>query len=90
MEKITKLIGSLALFLGIAATALTVIFLIKPIAFSIFLAILCGLFGFISSSAYVMLNLRYQVTDKKLTPGLMGLFLSSAPVLYIIILKATH
>jgi H+/Cl- antiporter ClcA len=90
MEKTTKLIGHLALILGIASASLTGFFLLKPIPFAIFLAILCGLFGFITSSAYVMLNLRYQVNEKKLTPGLLGLFLSSAPVVYILLIKALH
>ncbi len=90
MEKITQTIGALALFLGTVAAAMTGFYLIKTIPFAIIVALMCGLLGFISSSAYVMLNLRYRVSEKKITPGLIGLFLSSAPVIFILVINAMH
>ena len=90
MEKLTLLVGRLALALGIVAASCTFFFLIKPISICIIVALFCGLLGFMSSSAYVILNLRFRVNMSKVTPGMIGLFLSSAPVIYILILNALH
>jgi hypothetical protein len=90
MEKLTRLIGNLALILGIIAASLTLFFLIKPIPVCLIIALMTGLFGFISSSVYVMLNLRYVVSVKKINPGLVSMFLSSAPVILVLISNALH
>jgi hypothetical protein len=90
MEKLTLTVGRIALFLGGAAALLTAFSLIKPFFLVVLLALFSGLLGFMTSSVYIILNLRFQVNTRKMTPGLIGLFLSSLPVLYILILKATH
>ncbi|HEV7231129.1 MAG TPA: hypothetical protein VGO45_07370 [Bacteroidia bacterium] len=88
MEKLTRLIGNLSLALGIIAASLTGFFLIKPIPVCLIVALMTGLFGFISSSIYVMLNLRYMVSVKKINPGIISMFLSSAPVILVLISNA--
>lgn len=90
MEKITRIVGSISLVSGSLAALMTAFYLISHIPFGIILGIFCGLMGFMSSSAYVILNLKYQVNTHKLTPGLIGMMLSTFPVIYILIFNAMH
>lgn len=90
MEKKLNIIGIVSITLGIIAALLC----ITPIAFAVFYAILAGFLGMIFSSVYVYIDTKNEINSKKLTPGLIGMFLSSIPILFmlaiIIISKMNH
>jgi uncharacterized membrane protein YdbT with pleckstrin-like domain len=90
MEKFTRILGTTAVVIGSLSAVLTTLFLLKPTRFFVFSALFCGLLGFISSNIYIFMNLRYRVNEKKVTPGTLGILLSSAPVLLILIIKVIH
>ncbi|MCW3085625.1 MAG: hypothetical protein JWP12_2991 [Bacteroidetes bacterium] len=86
MEAKLKYIGYASLTLGFLAA------LLCPLA--IFWGILTGFFGMIVSSIYIFIDTKNEINTKKLTPGVIGLLLSSVPVLFmlaiIIIVKINH
>lgn len=90
MEKLTRTVGNICLFLGFTAAFCTILFLIKPVPVCIIVALFCGLMGFIASSVYIVMNTRFAVNDKKIHPGILGLLMSSVPVIFILILNAMH
>jgi len=90
MEKTTRIVGSLAIAIGLFSTTLTSLFLIKPLRLFVFAAILTGLAGFICSNIYIFLNLRYRVSEKRMTPGMWGILFSSAPIVLILVTKLMH
>ena len=88
MNQSTKLkyIGYASVTLGIIAA------LLCPIA--IFFGIIAGFFGMIVSTIYIFIDTKNEINTKKLTPGVIGMLLSSVPVLFmltlIIISKINH
>jgi hypothetical protein len=90
MEKFTRLAGLAALLLGLIAAALTGLYLASPVTIFMFIALICGMLGFLTSCAYIILNQRYPVSVHIITPGMVGLILSSAPVIYILIMNIIH
>ncbi len=79
MEKKLKIIGGFSLTFGSIAALLCII------PFGVFYAILAGFFGMICSSIYIFIDTRNEINTKKITPGVIGLILSSIPVLLILI-----
>jgi hypothetical protein len=90
MEKITRILGTCSIIIGVLAATTTLLFLVKPIRFFLFAAMLSGLIGFLASNIYIFLNLRYKVSEKKVTPGTLGILLCSVPIIMILVVKALH
>lgn len=80
MEKRLKIIGYISLTLGVLAALLC----ITPVAFGVFYAMLAGFLGLIASSIYIFIDTRNEINTKKITPGVIGMMLSSIPVLFMV------
>ena len=79
MIRTLKVLGVVSVGFGTIATLLCFF----PLG--IFFAILSGFFGMLFSTAYIFIDFRYQISTKKITPGLIGIALSSVPILLIMI-----
>lgn len=79
MQKTVRLLGIISMVFGIASALLCLI----P-GKGILFAVLVGFFGMLASNIYIFLNTRHQINKKTFTPGLIGLLLSSTPVLFIL------
>lgn len=64
---------------GLAATLLSL-----PYFSGLFMALALSFIGMICSSIYVYLDTKYEINTKKITPGIIGMLLSSVPVLMIL------
>jgi len=78
MEKKLKIIGIISICLGLVATALCII------PWGIFFAILAGFLGLIVSTIYIYLDTKNQINSKRFTAGIIGMILSSTPILFMI------
>lgn len=81
MQQRLKTLGTLGIGFGVLAAILV---FIPPYGF--FLALPLGFLGMLISTAYVYFDSKYQVNTKKLTPGIIGIFLSSIPIVLVMIL----
>jgi hypothetical protein len=90
LEKKLRILGFVCVGLGTIAALLC----ITPIAFGVFLAILAGFLGMVSSAIYVFIDTRNEINKNKFTPGVLGMILSSVPILFmlaiIIMSKMNH
>lgn len=77
-KKRLKLLGILSLVLG----ALAALFCLFP--GGIIIALPIGFLGMIASGIYVFMDTRDEINTSKITPGIIGMLLSSAPVLLIL------
>lgn len=80
MKKTVSILGIASLILGISAT--TICFFPN----SIFIGLMLGFIGMILSTIYIFLDMKHEINTKKITPGLIGMFLSSVPVLIILVI----
>ncbi len=80
MNKQLKVIGTIAISLGIIASIACVI---MPLG--IFFAIPIGFLGLILSTIYIFIDTKNQINIKKITLGIVGMILSSVPVLFMIV-----
>ena len=78
MGKNLKLLGIGCLVLG-SVTAISCIF-------SLVIALPIGFLGMICSAIYVYIDTKNEINTSTITPGIIGLLLSSTPVLLILIL----
>lgn len=77
-KKKLKLLAVLSLILGVLAA----LFCLFPGGLIIALPI--GFLGMIASSVYIFIDTRDEINTAKITPGIIGMLLSSAPVLLIL------
>jgi hypothetical protein len=77
-EKKIKILGIVSIVLG----ALAALFCLLP--GGIIMAMPIGFFGMISSSIYIYIDTRDEINTRKITPGIISMFLSSIPVLLIL------
>lgn len=75
-----KLLGYVSIGIGSIAALLC----IYPSVRSLFMALPVGFIGMVCSSIYVFVDMRHELNTKKITPGIIGLLLSSTPVLLIL------
>ncbi|HEX8514598.1 MAG TPA: hypothetical protein VF868_00260 [Bacteroidia bacterium] len=80
MEKKLNIIGYICVGFGILAALLCVI----PVAFGVFYAVFAGFLGMVSSSVYVFIDTKHEISKKRLTPGVYGMILSSIPILFML------
>lgn len=89
-ERKLKILGYVCVSLGIIAALLC----ITPVAFGVFFAILAGFFGMVTSAIYVFIDTRNEINKNKFTAGVLGMILSSIPILFmlaiIVISKMNH
>jgi hypothetical protein len=79
LEKKLKILGYISLGMGMIAA------LICFLPLGIFYAMPIGFFGLLISSAYIYIDTKNQVNTKKVTPGIIGMVLSSLPVIFMLI-----
>jgi hypothetical protein len=80
MEKRLKILGFVSISLGILAALLC----ITPIPFAVIFAVLSGFFGLVFSSIYIFIDTKNEINTKKFTPGIIGMILSSIPILFML------
>lgn len=78
MQNKIKILGVVAVSLG----ALSALLCIVP--YGLFLSLPAGFLGMLTSTAYVYYDTKYQISTKKLTPGLIGIVLSSIPIIIVL------
>ena len=82
MEKRLKTIGTVSISLGVLAALLCV----TPFAYGVFFAMVAGFLGLISSTIYIFIYTKNEISTFKMTPGIIGMVLSSIPVLLMLII----
>jgi|GEM_PF-1110217 len=80
MPKKIKLIGIASILIG----SITALLCILPIMGLAILAMPLGFIGMVCSSIYIFLDAKNDINSKTFTPGIIGLLLSSTPVLLIL------
>jgi len=78
MKKTVQILGIVSLILGVSATA------VSFLPYGLVIGLMIGFVGMIISTIYIFLDMKHEVNTKKITPGLIGMFLSSVPVLIIL------
>jgi hypothetical protein len=81
MTKTLRIIGTLAIIFGLIASIFAFVNLYWPA-----IAVISGFLGFLMSSIYIFINARHQVNTSTFNPGLVGMLLSSVPVIFFFIL----
>jgi uncharacterized membrane protein HdeD (DUF308 family) len=85
LQKKIKLLGIASIIIGCITTLLCV-----TTIQGLFYAIPFGFVGMICSGVYVFIDTRNEINKKKITPGIIGLILSSTPVLFMLSLMIMH
>ncbi|MES2397239.1 MAG: hypothetical protein V4549_14615 [Bacteroidota bacterium] len=80
MEKRFKILGNVSIALGI----ITALLCISPITGAPIFSLPIGFIGMICSCIYIFIDTQKGINTKKFTPGIIGLLLSSSPVLLIL------
>lgn len=80
MEKKLNILGYICVGLG----ALAALLCVTPIAFGVFFALLAGFLGMVTSSIYIFVDTRNEINKKKFTAGVLGMILSSIPILFML------
>jgi LytS/YehU family sensor histidine kinase len=86
MAKKIRLLGILAIVLGVIASASTIILMNWPGKTAVVVSVSSGFLGFLSSTIYTLLNTKHEVNKHPFNPGFVGLLLSSAPMISFFIL----
>ncbi|MGB3948439.1 MAG: hypothetical protein WBM13_10670 [Bacteroidia bacterium] len=81
LEKKIKLLGWVSVTVGTLAALIS----IYPSPVSLIIALPLGFIGMLCSSIYVYIDTTHDINSKKITPGIVGIALSSIPVLIILI-----
>jgi hypothetical protein len=85
LQKRLKILGIVSIFIGSIAAVLCLT-TIKVF----FYAIPIGFVGMLCSGIYVFIDTRNEINKKKITPGIIGMLLSSLPVLFILTFMIIH
>ncbi|MBL7883689.1 MAG: hypothetical protein JNL69_06445 [Bacteroidia bacterium] len=78
MKQTVRILGISSLSIGTLAT------LVCFFPYGIFIGLMLGFIGMITSTIYIFLDMKHEINTKKITPGLIGMFLSSVPVLIVL------
>jgi len=78
MQKQLKIIGTIAIIIGIVSSVLA----INP--YFLIFALPLSIIGIITSVIYIFIDTKYQVNTNKTTPGVIGIILNSIPVLIVL------
>jgi len=85
LQKKLKILGVSSIIIG----GITAILCITTIQ-GLFYAIPIGFVGMICSGAYVFIDTRNEINKKKITAGIIGMILSSIPILFMLSLMIIH
>lgn len=80
MQNKFKLLGILSIGIGM----LTALLCILPIAGAAVISLPFGFVGMICSCIYIFIDTQKELSTKRFTPGIIGLLLSSTPVILIL------
>lgn len=80
MQKQIKLLGIASLTLGVISA------IIWMLPYGLMLALPIGFLGMVVSTIYVYIDTKYELTTKKITPGIIGIILSSIPIIIVLII----
>lgn len=78
MQNKIKILGVVAVSLGVLSALLCIV------PYGLFLSLPVGFLGMLTSTAYVYYDTKHQISTKKLTPGLIGIVLSSIPIIIVL------
>jgi uncharacterized membrane protein YbaN (DUF454 family) len=78
MEKKLKIVGIASIALGILAALLCIV------PYGIFFSLPIGFLGMMASTIYVYFDTKYEINTKKITAGIIGIILSSIPILVVL------
>jgi hypothetical protein len=86
LEKKLKIIGYICVGFGALAAFLCIapVLGLTGITFGVFFAILAGFIGMITSAIYVFIDTRNEINKHKFTAGVLGMILSSVPILFML------
>ena len=85
MKRNLKILGSVSIVLGCVASFLCLF------PEYIFFAVIAGFLGMLTSTIYVFIDYKYDLSRKKFTPGVIGIILSSVPIVLIVLFNfITH
>ena len=85
MKKALKVLGVVSIGFGCIATVLCLF------PMGIFFAVLSGFLGMLCSTIYIFIDNKYDLSNKRITPGVIGIILSSIPILLIVLFNfITH
>lgn len=76
MQQRLRIIGYISITLGVLAALLC--------PFAIFYGIIAGFFGMIVSTIYIFIDTRNEINTKRFTAGILGMLLSSVPILFML------
>ena len=79
MEKKFKLLGIVSILIG----SITALLCVSPITGGVILSLPIGFIGMICSCVYIFIDTKKEINKKSFTPGIIGLLLSSTPILLI-------
>jgi hypothetical protein len=85
LKKRLKILGNVSIMFGSVA-ALLCISTIQNLIYAIPL----GFIGMVCSGVYVFVDTRHEINTKKVTPGIIGMILSSVPVLFVLTFIIIH
>jgi hypothetical protein len=80
IQQKSRLLG----FISIGVGSIAALLCLYPSIRSLLIALPVGFAGMVCSGAYIFIDTKHEINTKKLTPGIIGLMLSSAPVLLIL------
>lgn len=83
MNKKMKILGVVAVCLGF----LSAVMVFLP--YGLFLSLPTGFLGMVTSTVYLYYDTKHQVSTSKISPGVIGIFLSSLPIITILIIIFT-
>ncbi len=78
MHQKIKILGIASVILGALAALLVVV------PYGLFLSLPAGFLGMLTSTSYVYLDTKHQVSTKKISPGIIGILLSSIPIIIVL------
>jgi len=79
LQKKIKVLGIFSIILG----SITAILCVTTVQ-GLFYSIPFGFAGMVCSGIYVFIDTRNEINKKKITPGIIGMILSSIPILFML------
>ena len=80
MQKQIKILGIASITLGVLSA------IIWMLPYGLMLALPIGFLGMVISTIYVYMDTKYEINTKKITPGIIGIILSSIPIIIVLII----
>jgi hypothetical protein len=85
LQKQLKLLGIASIVIG----SISALLCLTTIQWFIY-AIPLGFVGMMCSGIYVFIDTKNEINKKRITPGIIGMILSSVPVLFILTFMIIH